>query len=113
VRKIIFTLVFINLAGIGFAQKFPDSNTDGKFYTVNGAKIWTVTVGTGDPVFIIPGGPGGAHPGMRGFDSLYNTNTLVYFDAFGRGKSDTAKDVKEYSIKGRGRPGRTKKGNGF
>jgi proline iminopeptidase len=81
-----------------FAQKFPDSNTDGKYYTVNGAKIWTVRVGDGPPLFLIAGGPGGAHPGMRGFDSLASTNTLIYFDAFGRGKSDTAKSVKEYSL---------------
>jgi Predicted hydrolases or acyltransferases (alpha/beta hydrolase superfamily) len=32
------------------------------------------------------------------FDSLSTTNTLVYFDAFGRGKSDTAKNVTEYSL---------------
>ena len=35
---------------------------------------------------------------MRGFDSLSTTNTLIYFDAFGRGKSDTAKNVTEYSL---------------
>ena len=35
---------------------------------------------------------------LRKFDSLSTTNTLVYFDAFGRGKSDTAKNVTEYSL---------------
>lgn len=82
------------------AQQFPDSWTDGKYYTVNGAKLYTVTVGKGVPVFVIPGGPGGAHPGYRIMDSLTvgNNIQLIYFDAFGRGKSDTAKDVKEYTI---------------
>ena len=80
------------------AQGFPDSATDGKYYTVNGAKIWTVSFGKGDPLFLIAGGPGGAHPGLRSFDSLSLTNTLVYFDGLGRGKSDTAKDVREYSL---------------
>lgn len=80
------------------AQGFPDSQTDGKYYTVNGAKIWTVSFGKGDPLFLIPGGPGGAHPGLRSFDSLSNTCTLVYFDPFGRGKSDTAKVATEYSL---------------
>lgn len=93
------TLLSIAFTYCSFGQTFPDSNTDGKYYTVNGAKIWTVRFGTGDPIFLIPGGPGGAHPGMRGFDSLSGTNTLIYYDAFGRGKSDTAKDVKEYSLK--------------
>ena len=80
------------------AQTFPNSLTDGKFVTVNGARLWVVIVGKGDPLFIIPGGPGGAHLSYRRFDSLASTNMLVYFDAFGRGQSDTAKDVKEYSL---------------
>lgn len=88
----------ILLSYYSMAQKFPDSNTDGKFYTVNGAKLWTVSVGTGAPVFLIAGGPGGAHLGMRGFDTLASTHRLIYYDAFGRGKSDTAKNVKEYTI---------------
>jgi proline iminopeptidase len=80
------------------AQNFPDSQTDGKYYEVNGAKIWTVSFGTGEPIFFIAGGPGNAHSYMRKFDSLSTTNTLVYFDGFGRGKSDTAKNVTEYSL---------------
>lgn len=98
VKKIagILALVFISMHGI--AQTFPDSHTDGKYYTVNGAKLWVVTVGKGDALFIIPGGPGGYHLSYRSFDSLAGSNMIVYFDAFGRGKSDTAKDVKEYSL---------------
>jgi proline iminopeptidase len=97
-RSILFTSLYLVFVASSSGQKIPDSFKDGKFYTVNGARIWTVSVGKGAPVFIIPGGPGGAHPGMRSFDSLATTNTVVYFDAFGRGKSDTAKDVKEYSL---------------
>ncbi|MES2847654.1 MAG: alpha/beta hydrolase [Bacteroidota bacterium] len=79
---------------------FPDSWTDGQYYTVNGAKLWVVTVGKGEPLFIIPGGPGSSHLSYRGFDSLSRKGNiqLIYFDGFGRGKSDTAKNVKEYSI---------------
>lgn len=80
------------------AQNFPDSQTDGKYYDINGAKIWTVSFGQGEPIFFIAGGPGNAHSYLRAFDSLSTTNTLVYFDAFGRGKSDTAKTVNEYSL---------------
>lgn len=93
------TLVFLTCINYLFAQTFPDSQIDGKYYTVNGAKIWTISFGKGDPLFLIPGGPGSAHIGMRSFDSLYNGSTLIYYDGFGRGKSDTAKDVKEYSLK--------------
>ena len=57
-----------------------------------------MTFGHGDPLIFIAGGPGGTHAGLRSFDALSQSNTLVYFDAFGRGKSDTAKDVKEYTL---------------
>jgi len=90
-------LLLIILTTSTFAQ-FPDSETDGKYYEVNGAKLWTVSFGEGEPLFFIAGGPGGTHYGLRRFDSLSTTNTLVYYDAFGRGKSDTAKDVSEYSL---------------
>lgn len=82
------------------AQQFPDSKIDGKYYTVNGAKLWVVTVGKGNPLILISGGPGGSHRGLRAFDSLsIKANVqLIYFDGFGRGKSDTAKEVKEYSL---------------
>ncbi|MGZ3950245.1 MAG: alpha/beta fold hydrolase [Flavisolibacter sp.] len=77
---------------------YPDSQKGGKYVTVNGAKLWVVIVGKGDPLILIAGGPGGAHVGLRRFDSLASNYMLIYFDAFGRGKSDTAKNVKEYSL---------------
>ncbi|RYY67250.1 MAG: alpha/beta hydrolase [Chitinophagaceae bacterium] len=98
--KPLFFLSGLLLLSVLAQAQFPDSWTDGKYYNVNGAKIYAVTVGKGEPVFVIPGGPGGAHPGYRIMDSLtVNSNIqMIYIDAFGRGKSDTAKEVKEYSI---------------
>lgn len=80
------------------SQNYPDSQKDGKYYTINGAKMWVVSFGKGDPIFFIAGGPGGTHYGLRSFDALSDTNTLVYFDGFGRGKSEEAKNVTEYSL---------------
>lgn len=99
-NKIIIILFCTFFYHISFSQKFPDSYTDGKYYTINGAKLYTVTVGEGEPLLIIPGGPGGSHVGYRRFDSLtVNSNIqVIYYDAFGRGKSDTAQDPKAYSI---------------
>ena len=97
-KILINTFLFFTLTISIYAQNFPDSETDGKYYEVNGAKIWTVSFGNGEPIFFIAGGPGNAHYYLRSFDSLFTTNTLVYFDAFGRGKSDTAKNVTEYSL---------------
>jgi proline iminopeptidase len=105
-KQVILIIAFFCTWAVAVAQttktpaRFPDSFTDGKYYTVNGAKLYTVTVGKGEPVIVIPGGPGSAHLGYRVFDSLtVNTNIqIIYFDAFGRGKSDTAKEAKEYSL---------------
>ncbi|MGY0039427.1 alpha/beta fold hydrolase [Pedobacter sp. NJ-S-72] len=59
--SLLFCALFFT--ALSFAQqKTVDSWTDGKFITVNGAKLWVVTVGQGDPVIFIAGGPGGAHP---------------------------------------------------
>jgi len=97
--KTYLTILFALVISVTiYGQTFPDSETDGKYFEVNGAKLWTVSFGEGEPLFFIAGGPGNNHYGLRRFDSLSTTNTLVYYDAFGRGKSDTAEHVTEYSL---------------
>lgn len=96
-RTLIFLLiVFCSAWAIG--QHYPSSWTDGKYYEVNGARLWTIRFGHGDPLFLIAGGPGAAHIGLRSFDPLSDSSTLIYYDGFGRGKSDTAMNVKEYTL---------------
>jgi proline iminopeptidase len=99
-KKSLLVIVALLLISNVFGQvKKVDSWTDGKYVKVNGAKLWVVTVGQGDPIIIIPGGPGGAHLGYRDFDPLTEKHhQVIYFDAFGRGKSDTAKTVAEYTL---------------
>ena len=81
--KRFFLFAFLtNYYFLSFSQdiKYPNSLTDGQYYTVNGAKLWVVTVGKGEPLILISGGPGGAHPGLRRFDSLVKSNIqLIYF----------------------------------
>jgi len=98
VKKGAVLFLFLLSCLYGLSQPYPDSRNDGKYVLVNGARLWVVTVGQGDPLFIIPGGPGGNHFSYRRFDSLASHNLIVYFDAFGRGKSDTAHNVKEYTL---------------
>ena len=102
-KKIILYCLLIISSIVVTAQQaisLPDSYTDGKYITVNGAKLWVVVVGKGEPLIIIPGGPGGNHLGYRVFDSLAVKGNIqiIYFDAFGRGKSDTAKVPSEYTL---------------
>ncbi len=99
-KKLLFIHIILLCATTVFGQiKKVDSWTDGKYINVNGANLWVVTVGTGDPIIIIPGGPGDSHIGYRCFDPLTNSHhQIIYFDAFGRGKSDTAKNVSEYTL---------------
>jgi proline iminopeptidase len=70
-KKIAFFLCSILYISLSEAQvNKVDSWTDGKYITVNGAKLWVVVVGNGDPIIFIPGGPGGNHLGYRSFDNL-------------------------------------------
>jgi proline iminopeptidase len=96
--KTCFTFLLSLIITVTIYAQFPDSETDGKYFEVKGAKLWTLNFGEGEPLFFIAGGPGNNHYGLRRFDSLSTTNTLVYYDAFGRGKSDTAEVVAEYSL---------------
>ncbi|MCC8425999.1 alpha/beta fold hydrolase [Mucilaginibacter sp. UR6-11] len=98
-KLFLFATIFFCAAIAGAQVKPVDSWTDGKYLNINGAKLWVVTVGEGDPIIFIPGGPGGTHLGLRSFDPLAdNHHRLIYFDAFGRGKSDTARNVAEYTL---------------
>jgi len=99
-KKLLLLFIALLFLSNAFSQgKKVDSWTDGKYVKVNGANLWVVSVGEGDPIILIPGGPGGTHRGLRSFDPLADGHhQLIYFDAFGRGKSDTAKNVTEYTL---------------
>ena len=95
----LFISLLLIIVSVKAQIKKVDSWTDGKYVIVDGAKLWVVIVGEGDPIIFIAGGPGGVHLGLRSFDGLANGHhQLIYFDAFGRGKSDTAKNVSEYTL---------------
>lgn len=71
----------------------------GAFIEVNGAKLWYESEGTGAPLVLIAGGPGAPHNVFHPFFSvLAEHDRVIYFDAFGRGKSDRAKSPREYSF---------------
>ena len=99
-RIISFILLFSTLT---YAQNYqqPDiyDKFESKFYKIDGYNINVEVLGEGDPIFFLPGGPGNSHDYMQGnFGQYYKTNTVVFFDWLGRGLSDNAKEISEYSV---------------
>lgn len=78
----------------------PIIHPEGKYVTVNGEKLWYESEGTGDPIILIAGGPGNSHLYFHSyFSALKNHYRVIYFDAFGRGKSGRApQPSKQYSF---------------
>ncbi len=91
-----FLLALLFAAGAHAAEL---SHPAGKFVTVMGAKIWYEVEGQGEPLLLIPGGGGGSHDYYHPyFSALARSFRVVYYDGFGRGKSDRAKAPAEYSF---------------
>lgn len=99
-KKITLSLIaFFTMLASVYAQDFTGYEPpQGKYYTINGYKLWVEVEGKGQPLFLISGGPGGSHHGMHSFCSLRDSFMLVYVDYLGRGASDTAKKREEYTI---------------
>ena len=71
----------------------------GGYADVSGGKLWYETEGSGEPLVLVPGGPGDSHSTYHPFFSrLAESNRVIYFDAFGVGKSDQAQSPKEYTF---------------
>ncbi|SDR79841.1 proline iminopeptidase [Formosa sp. Hel1_31_208] len=98
----VLLILILTSSTIIFAQTDPEifEKFESKFYTIDGYQINVEILGEGDPIFFLPGGPGNSHDYMQGaFGHYHKTNTVVFFDWLGRGKSDNAKDNSEYSVK--------------
>ena len=94
---LVLFLFSINL----FSQQDPNifDQFESKFIKIDGYNINVEMKGQGYPIFFLPGGPGNSHDYMQGnFGQYYKSNTVVFFDWLGRGKSDDARDVSEYSV---------------
>jgi proline iminopeptidase len=69
----------------------------GHYAAVNGAKLWYESEGSGDPVVLVSGGPGDSHAVFHPFFSrLAGHSRVIYYDAFGVGRSDHAASSSEY-----------------
>jgi proline iminopeptidase len=73
----------------------------GGLIAVNGHQLWSRMAGHGEPLLLVPGGPGSPHDYFYpSFIRLEDAFQVIYFDAFGRGKSERARDPSEYSLAG-------------
>lgn len=76
------------------------SHPAGDYVSVGGHKIWYESEGQGEPLVLIPGGPGSSHDYFHPyFSALSRQYRVIYYDPFGTGKSEHAKDAAEYSLK--------------
>ncbi len=95
--RLLFTLILLFV----FQSAIPAQSQDdsGSYAKINGAEIWYQTAGIGDPIVLIAGGPGDSHLYFTPwFDQLAKNHMVIYYDAFGRGKSSRAKSKEEYSF---------------
>jgi len=72
-----------------------------KSFKINGYNINVETMGKGNPIVFIAGGPGNSHDYLQGnFGHYHKDIQVVFFDGLGRGLSEDAQDAKEYSVDG-------------
>jgi proline iminopeptidase len=84
----------LSQADAGIFDKFQSKMIEIDGYTIN-----VESLGEGDAIFFFAGGPGNSHDYMQGnFGQYYETNTVVFIDMLGRGMSDNAKEVREYTV---------------
>jgi proline iminopeptidase len=71
----------------------------GAYASVTGVKLWYESEGSGAPLVLIAGGPGFSHSYFHPwFSDLARSYRVIYFDSFGRGKSDRAANPREYTF---------------
>jgi proline iminopeptidase len=89
------------LSAAGSCRQAPPSaaEPEGQYVVVGGKRLWYRTEGQGRPLLLIPGGPGFSHTYFwPHFSGLAKDFTVIYFDAYGRGKSERAKAQSEYTF---------------
>jgi proline iminopeptidase len=68
------------------------------YVEVNGVHLWYQSIGSGEPIVFIAGGPGFSHVYLKShFYPLSHKFRLIFYDGVGRGRSGHA-DENEYSI---------------
>ncbi len=70
-----------------------------QFVDANGVLIYTESLGRGDPLVVLHGGPGASHDYLLpGLLPLARHHRLVFLDERGSGKSEKLEDVSKYTV---------------
>ncbi len=97
--KTIVAGIVVGVVSISAQQPSAIQHPPGSYVTVHGTRLWYESEGRGEPLILIAGGPGDSHSIFHPFFSrLADGYRVIYFDAFGVGKSDRAKARAEYSF---------------
>ena len=92
-------LILISTNALGQANSLIFEKFTSKFYNILGYNINVEVLGEGEPIIFIAGGPGDSHDYMQGnFGQYYKTNKVIFVDFLGRGLSDNAKLLSEYTV---------------
>jgi len=69
------------------------------YVDAHGVLIYYKTIGRGEPLVIVHGGPGASHDYLLPYLlPLARTNKLVFIDERGSGRSEKLEDVKQYTV---------------
>ena len=98
------SIIVLGIILVGCANTIPPVEEKpihplGKYVTVNGSKLWVEIEGEGEPLLLIAGGPESHTCYHPHFSQLAEKYQVIYFDAYGRGKSDRAQSPEEYTFR--------------
>ena len=95
-KNLIISVIALFIFSSGFAQNY--QHPPGKYVTVNGARLWVETEGSGEPIIPYCRWPR-QQPPVYATPSMHERFLPAgVYRWLRKGKSDTAKTVTEYSI---------------
>ena len=83
ISKILSAVFFFSAILLFINQPISIAQEKDTYATINGEKIWYQLKGEGDPIVLIPGGPGDSHLYFTPwFDVLAQKHRVIYYRCF-------------------------------